>query len=297
MNKPHPCDISFITINYNGLEDTCELIESLTRTVRSITYEIIVVDNASQGNEASQIQVRYPQVKIIVSSVNKGFSGGNNIGIREASGKYLMLINNDTYIQEDGFDKLIQRFETSSDIGIVCPKIRFSKGEQEIQYAGFSKLSLITLRNKGIGFGEKDNGQYNQACPTAFAHGAAMLIKREVIEQVGLMPEEFFLYYEEMDWSSCIQRKGFQIWYDPCCTVYHKESQSTGQQSPLKTYYMTRNRLLYARKNRFGLSKYLCYLYLTLVCLCKDVPIHVSNNRIDLAQSSIKGLLDFFKKK
>lgn len=297
MNRPHPCDISFITINYNGLEDTCELIDSLIRTVRSITYEIIVVDNASRGNEASQIQVRYPLVKIIVSSVNKGFSGGNNIGIREASGKYLMLINNDTYIQEDGFDQLIQRFETSSDIGVVCPKIKFSKGEQEIQYAGFSKLSLITLRNKGIGFGEKDNGQYNQAMPTAFAHGAAMLIKREVIEQVGLMPEEFFLYYEEMDWSSCIQRKGFQIWYDPSCTVYHKESKSTGLQSPLKTYYMTRNRLLYARRNRFGLNKYLCYLYLTLVCLCKDVPRHILNSRIDLAQSSIKGLLDFFKKR
>lgn len=94
--------ISFITICYNGLADTCALIDSLQAAVHSVSYEIIVVDNASRQNEAAVISRRYPFVKTIRSKRNLGFSGGNNLGIREAGGKYIFLINNDTYITDDG---------------------------------------------------------------------------------------------------------------------------------------------------------------------------------------------------
>ena len=116
--KQTPPLISFITICYNGLDDTCMLIESLRDTISSVSYEIIVVDNASRQDEASLIQERYPFVRTLRSEKNLGFSGGNNLGIQIAQGKYLFLINNDTYLTEDGLPVLIERLESLSLIHI-----------------------------------------------------------------------------------------------------------------------------------------------------------------------------------
>ena len=234
------CKLSIITINYNGLKDTCELIDSIPFNDE---LEVIVVDNDSKKDEASVISAKYPQVIVIRSPQNLGFAGGNNLGIKAARGKYLFFINNDTIFKEVNIQALIDRLESSPKIAVVCPKIRFSWGNHPIQFAGYTPLSRFTMRNRSIGFGEKDHGQYDTAHPTPYAHGAAMLVKRSAIEKVGLMPECYFLYYEELDWSMMFTRAGYSIWYEPACTIYHKESQSTGQQSPLKAYYLTRNRL------------------------------------------------------
>lgn len=152
---------------------------------------------------------------------------------------------------------MIERLESRAEIGGVSPKIRFAFPPQNIQFAGFTPLTPITLRNAGIGFGCPDNGTFDTPHPTPYLHGAAMLVKREVIEKVGLMPEIFFLYYEELDWSTHITRAGYELWYEPRCTVFHKESQSTGQLSKLRTYYLTRNRLLYAWRNLEGSNRWL----------------------------------------
>ena len=234
-------EISIITINFNGLNDTCALIETIPDNDK---LEVIVVDNASQDKEADTISKRFPQVKVIKSNKNLGFAGGNNLGIKAAQGKYLFFINNDTIFKEFNVQALIDRLKSSPDIAIVCPKIRFAWGNNPIQFTGYTPLSKITVRNQAIGFGEEDHGQYNTAHPTPYAHGAAMLVKKEAIDQVGLMPECFFLYYEELDWSMMFTRAGYQIWYEPLCTIYHKESQTTGQNSPLRTYYIVRNRLI-----------------------------------------------------
>ena len=256
--------------------------------------EVIVVDNASKQNEASIISERYSQVKVIRSDKNLGFAGGNNLGIKEARGKYVFLINNDAYFKEFNIDYLIKRLESSDIIGIVCPKLRFSWGNNPIQFTGYTKLSNITLRNKAIGFGEEDNGQYNTPHSSPYAHGAAMLIKREAIEKVGLMPECFFLYYEEIDWSMMFTRAGYEIWYDPSCTVYHKESQTTGQNSPLRTYYITRNRLLLVKRNYKGINKYLSYIYLFGVVGMRDIIKYSLKRQTSLRKAVIYGLRDFY---
>ena len=188
-------DISIITINYNGQNDTCALIETIPQ---KDYLEVIVVDNASKNQEADTIATRYPHVKVIKSEKNLGFAGGNNLGIKAAQGKYLFFINNDTIFKEFNIQALIDRLESSPAIGVVCPKIRFAWGSNPIQFTGYTPLSKITVRNQSIGFGEEDRGQYNTPHPTPYAHGAAMLIKREAIEKTGLMPECFFLYYEEL---------------------------------------------------------------------------------------------------
>ena len=284
--------LSIITINYNGLKDTCELIDSLPLEDRSI--EVIVVDNASKNGEASIIEERYPAVKVIRSHKNLGFAGGNNIGINAAHGKYLFFINNDTTLKPHTSDinHLILRLESDETIGIACPKIRFAWDDNPIQFAGYTPLSRFTMRNRSIGFGEEDQGQYDTAHPTPYAHGAAMLVKRNAIEKVGLMPECYFLYYEELDWSMMFTRAGYSIWYEPACTIYHKESQSTGQQSPLKAYYLTRNRLLFVKRNIQGLRKYITYTYLIFLVAPRDICKYLLHRQLNLVSATIKGIMN-----
>lgn len=284
------CKLSIITINYNGLKDTCELIDSIPF---NNSTEVIVVDNASKEDEASIISKQYPQVKVIRSEQNLGFAGGNNLGIKEAKGDYIFLINNDTYFKDFNIEPLIKRLESSDKIGAVCPKLRFAWENNPIQFAGYTSLSNITLRNRAIGFGEEDKGQYETPHPTPYAHGAAMLIKREAVEKVGPMPECFFLYYEEIDWSMMFTRAGYEIWYEPSCTVFHKESQTTGQNSPLRTYYITRNRLLLVKRNYKGINKYLSYIYLLGIVGIKDILKYSLKRQNNLKKAVIKGLRDF----
>lgn len=284
-------NISFITICYNGLKDTCDLIESLQDKINSVSYEIIVVDNASRENEAEKIKKLYPSVRTIRSNVNKGFSGGNNIGIRSATGKYIFLINNDTYLEADNIASLIERLESRPEIGGVSPKIKFAFPPQHIQFAGFTPLSRITLRNTMLGFDCPDNRNYDLPHSTPYLHGAAMMIKREVIEKVGLMPEIFFLYYEELDWSTSMTRAGYELWYEPRCTIFHKESQSTGQLSKLRTYYLTRNRLLYARRNLTGFARLASVFYQSTVAAGKNSLVFALKGRFALAGALWRGIV------
>ena len=284
-------EISIITVNFNGLSDTCALMETIPF---NDNLEVIVVDNASQNQEADIISKRFPQVKVIKSEQNLGFASGNNLGIKAAQGKYLFFINNDTIFKDFNVQPLIDRLESSPAIGVVCPKIRFAWDTNPIQFAGYTPLSSITVRNHAIGFGEEDHGQYDTAHPTPYAHGAAMLIKREAIEKTGLMPECFFLYYEELDWSMMFTRAGYQIWYEPQCTIYHKESQSTGQNSPLRTYYIVRNRLLLVKRNWDGLTKHFTYAYLIGAVGVRDILKYALAGKWELLKATIRGIRDFY---
>ena len=284
--------VSIITINFNGLADTCALIDTITF---NDNMEVIVVDNASEEDEAGEIEQRYPAVKVIRSSQNLGFAGGNNLGIKAARGKYLFFINNDTILSHQSSDisHLVCRLESSDKIGAVCPKIRFAWDTYPIQFAGYTPLSPITLRNRSIGYGEEDCGQYDTAHPTPYAHGAAMMVKREAIDKAGLMPECYFLYYEELDWSMMLTQAGYTIWYEPACTIYHKESQATGQNSPRKTYYLTRNRLLLVKRNSHGINKYLSYIYMIGIVAPRDIIKYTLQGRFELTKAVCKGIFNF----
>lgn len=286
------CELSIITVNFNGLKDTCALIDSIPFNE---DMEVIVVDNGSKVNEASILQTKHPHIVAIRSDQNLGFAGGNNLGIKVARGKYLYLVNNDTIFKNFNPRVLIKRLESSREIGLVCPKIRFAWNNNPIQFAGYTPLSRITIRNHAIGFGKEDIGQYDTPHQTPYAHGAAMMLKREIIEDVGLIPECYFLYYEELDWSMMITRAGYEIWYEPASTIYHKESQSTGQNSPLRTFYITRNRLLLVKRNWSGLTKLLSYCYLMTIVAPRDILKYVIHGQFSLARAVIKGIFNLYQ--
>lgn len=287
-------ELSIITVNYNGVQDTGAMIESLSDHL-SIPYELIVVDNGSREDEAAYLQEIYPFIKAIRSRENLGFAGGNNLGIDVASGEYLLFLNNDTYVKDGSISALVDAMKQSPLLGGISPKILFADQEGGIQFAGYTPLSRVTLRNRLIGYREQDLGQHNTVRTTPYMHGAAMLVRREAITKAGKLPEVYFLYYEELDWSVRIRRAGYKLAYHPSATVYHRESSSTGQDSPLKVFYMTRNRLLFARRNLPRQYRVLSIAYQMGIAIPKRAVLYLLKGQFSLVKASVKGCISFFK--
>lgn len=275
--------VSIITINYNESQVTLDLLQSL----QTLTYkpiEIIVVDNASPNDNPQVIKEAYPQITLIKSPKNLGFAGGNNLGVKQAKGSYLLFINNDTIVPPNFIEPLVNTLQNNTNIGMISPKIKFHWDSTLIQYAGYTPMNHFTVRNHSIGYHQKDDGSFDQPQLTASIHGAAMMVPKRVITQVGLMTEMYFLYYEEHDWAAQIKKAGYQLYYQPKSYILHKESLSTGKFSPLKTYYIARNRLLYARRNFKRSQLLISWLYLWCIAIPKNSVVYL-----------IKGQLTHFK--
>lgn len=285
----HPL-VSIITLNWNTPKVTCELLSSIKDHNTYENIEVIVVDNASDEDPSQQFISALPTAKIIRNTKNLGFSGGNNVGIKAASGDYLFIVNNDTEFTAGLIESLLSVFEKNPDVGIACPKLRYYFNKGIIEYAGYKPVNIFTGRNQMIGSGEKDNGQYNKLNKTYYAHGGAMMVSKKAVDKVGLMPEQFFLYYEELDWSVRFRKNGYSIYFQPEALIYHKESMTTGKASPLKTFYLTRNRILFMRRNISfpGLSIFIAYF--TLFTIPKNSLVFLFRRQTDHLKSFWKGI-------
>jgi GT2 family glycosyltransferase len=265
--------VSIITVNYNQSYITEQLLASVYATNTYAAVEIIVVDNASKDNPVPAWITQYPDITFIRSDVNLGFAGGNNLGIKVAKGEYLFFVNNDTEFTAGLVDSLAAILDENTRVGMVSPKIRYHDQPTVLQYAGFTPMNYYTMRNRCIGQFEVDNGQYdNYTGATGYIHGAAMMVRRQAIDAAGLMPENFFLYYEEMDWNDHIKRAGYEIWVQPKALIYHKESVSVGRVSGLKEYFMNRNRILFIRRNApSALAIMVFYIYFVGVVTPRNI--------------------------
>ncbi len=261
--------VSIITVNYNQSEVTCALIESLNK-ITYPNFEIIVVDNHSTEDDPTIIKKRYPEVVYIANPINYGFAAGNNYGLMRARGDYILLLNNDIEVPPGFMEPLVEKLEKNPGIGAVSPRIKFYYQPDTIQYAGYTPINPVTMRNFAIGYWEKDRGQYNEDRETAYAHGAAMMVPMRVVKEIGLMSYIFFLYYEEADWCARIKKAGYKIYYVGSTYVLHKESVSTGKMSPLKIYYQNRNRIVFMRRNIQGKEYVYGLLYQLFVAIPKN---------------------------
>lgn len=242
--------VSLITLNLNQPAVTEALLDSLLSVNKYPDIEIIVVDNKSTVDPIPGWRKKYPTVLFIQAGQNLGFTGGNNLGIKHAKGDYLFVINNDTEVTETLIGRLIDILEKNPKVGVISPKINYFDKPDVLQYTGYTDMNYFTARNKCIGQFEKDKGQYDYLTgKTGYAHGAAMLVRREVIEKVGVLSDNFFIYYEELDWCERIKKAGYEVWVDMQALLYHKESMTVGKQSAFKEYYMNRNRILFMRKH------------------------------------------------
>jgi len=287
--------VSIITVNYNGWKDTCEMIASFKR-YETYPYELIVVDNASLGKDADKIHVAYPEVIVIQSDRNRGFAGGNNLGYHHAKGDYLFFLNNDMLIKAPVLEPLVNRL-ADKNYGAVSPCIVFLYHPEYIQYYGYKDLSSVTLRHTSESFDPIRRSHFLVPKETDILHGGGMMVRRDIIETVGEMYEGYFLFFEEFDWSLRIRKAGYKLFYEPASMIYHKESMSIKPQTPLREYYLTRSRLIYARRNCKGMYKYLSCIYQLLFAIPKKIFFYFRKRRFNLIKAIWNGAWSglFFK--
>jgi GT2 family glycosyltransferase len=160
-----------------------------------------------------------------------------------------------------------------------------------VQYAGTGKISTLTCRGNTTGYMQKDEGQFNYQAPTELSHGACMMISRQAINKVGLLDETYFMFYEEYDYCERIKQAGFQIYYNGNSYILHKQSVTVGKNSPLKSYYMFRNRIYFSRKNFKGISKALSVLYTFTVAMPKNFFAELLKGRTENSAAILRGSL------
>ncbi len=272
--------VSVITVNYDQSEVTCEFLKSFA----NITYknvEIFVVDNDSPNDNPDVIKERFPYINLLKTGKNLGFAGGNNVALPYCRGEYVLFINNDTEVEPGFLEPLVETLRQDSNIGMVSPRVQYYHSPGIIQYAGFTKFNMITTRLFSYGYGKKDNGEHTNVCESGSIFGTAMLVPLSVIKGVGMMADIFFLYYEEHDWAAHIRKAGYKIYYQGNSLVLHKESISTGKDSPFKIYYLTRGRILFARRNTHGLQKLFALLYIYFITTPRITLGYLMKFRLD----------------
>lgn len=279
--------VSIITINYNGWHDTCELIDSLKR-YETYPYEVIVVDNASRGDDVSRLRSAHPDILVVASDRNLGFAGGNNLGYKYAKGKYLLFLNNDMLVKFPFLAPLVHCLEEGRYAG-VSPCIHFLYKPEQIQYYGYRDMTRLTLRHTTEPFDAVRREDFLKPMETEVLHGGAMMFSREAIEKVGLMTEVYFLFYEEFDWSRRFREAGYKLYYEPSSNVYHKESMTIKPKTPLREYYLTRSRMIFARRNNKGLFCFLSCLYLVVISASHKILGYVGTGEWNLISSVWKG--------
>ena len=286
--------VSIITVNYNETATTCALLDSIRRQpYRDV--EVIVVDNASRENPDAIFARQYPEVKFIRSARNLGFAGGNNLALPFATGQYLFFVNNDAEIAPGCIEQMLQCFENQPNAGMISPLICYFSNDSDapdlIQYAGMTQVSSLTGRNETLGERTIDRGQFARPELTAYAHGAAMMVPRKVLDQVGPMWEGFFLYYEELDWAERIRKAGFEVWIEPRARVWHKESLTLAKMGTTKTFYLTRNRILFMRRNFDGAPLLVFFIFLWTVTIPKNILLYLLKRDFQGLKAFINGIL------
>jgi GT2 family glycosyltransferase len=278
--------VSIITVNFNQAEVTCQMLESL-RTVTWKNAEVLVVDNASTS-DCSIIKKKYPEITLIKSKTNLGFAGGNNLAIAQATGDYILLLNNDTVVTPGFIEPMIDTFKRHPGAGVVSPKIVFYYSDNLVQYAGTNPISTITCRGETIGYKQKNDARFDVEYKTHLSHGACMMISRKALNKVGIMDASYFMFYEEYDYCERVKKAGFDIYYNGHSSILHKQSVTVGINSAFKCYYMTRNRIYFLRKNFTGPGKFIAILYTYLIALPKNALLELMKGRVQNSAAIVK---------
>ena len=282
--------VSIIIVNWNGVEDTIECLDSLIN-VNYNNYGIILVDNNSSGDDVKVLEERYKNYidKIIRNDENLGFSGGNNVGIEYAlqnNADVVLLLNNDTIVEPDFLSKLVEEGNSNKNAGIITPLINYYSNKNIVWFAGGH---ISKIRSTGIPYGidqqEKDY-LYNRFC--TFASGCCMYIKKEVIEKIGILDENYFLYLEDSDFSFRAYNAGFQILFVGSSRIYHKVSATTSKiHSLLILYYSIRNRLYFAKKNLNKYYNFSSIIYLAITVLLKVLLLSNRRKILEIARKAV----------
>lgn len=288
--------VSIIILNWNGLKDTIECLESLKK-VTYPNYEVIVVDNGSKGNDADILGKKYKNyIRIIRNKENLGFAEGNNLAIREVikenKSKYILTLNNDTTVKADFLEKLVKCAERHPQAGSFQPKMILSKWVQYIDSTG------LDLSKTGFGFNRgayQNVNLFNEEKEILGPCAGAALYRVEALKMVMVEDEifdkDFFAYYEDFDLALRLRWAGWKSYFCPSAIVYHQRGATGGVRSKFTAYYGTRNQTWNLFKN-LPLSFIFKNIHLILLAQLAQIGINLLKGRFSLLLSIIKGRID-----
>jgi hypothetical protein len=282
MDSQHNYKVFIVILNWNNCEDTSESLSSIKK-ISYTNYKIVLVDNGSTDNSVQRLKSEYPFIDIIINKENLGFAAGCNVGIRyslEQGADCILLLNNDAVIEQNSLSVAVKTLFSDKRVGIVGGKIKQYYNPSYIDTTGIKHIIWPAMFMKSVGAGKLDKGQFNSRDVRIAVSGALMLIKREVFEKVGLLPEEFFFGVEDVDFCLTARKNGFLVIYEPCFIAYHKGNRSTkkGPQN-IYSYFLHRQLLMKRHMNYFlwKISRASLFIYMRFYFYYK----YTKNNKLD----------------
>jgi hypothetical protein len=239
-------DLSVVIVNWNGRELLLECVASLEREVRSrsdagrLETETLVVDQASSDGSAAAVRERFPWAEVIELPRNLGFAAGNNAGLRRAKGRHCVLLNNDTVVLRDALERCVRELDARPEVGVVGPQLLFPDGRRQNSVHAFPTLATELLPKALLELllpRRYPSKRFEHAAPVEVdaVLGACLVVRREVIERVGLLPEDYFMFLEETDWCLRIRKAGFRVVHVPEARVVHLHGATSKQRLPAET--------------------------------------------------------------
>lgn len=281
--------VAIVLVNWNSYHDTLECVDSIKESTYK-NLKIIVVDNGSVDGSVKRLEERSNEYQLILSAENTGFTGGNNLGIMcimSMGADYILLLNNDTFIENSAIEKLVNSARGDTSVGVVTPKILFHPDRHLIWSAGTS-FNWGTLMGLNLGYKLEDGPEYSHPTYLDYAVGCALLIRRDVIETVGMLTEDYFATWEDVDFGLRVNRGGFKILYEPSAVVWHKESVSAGgADNPQYVYYQTRSAFIFQHRwSQSLLNSIKAHSYYFAYCLLRSYRF--------LARGNFRGIVAIF---
>jgi len=276
-------DLSIVIVNWNVGQLVCQALESIYRSpsahqidgrlwLGNVSTSIVIVDNASHDDSVRQIRTAYPNVAIVESPINLGFSAGNNLALRDCKSPYVLLLNPDTEIVGDAILVLIDHLQKHPAVGVVGPQLRYGDGSYQSSRRRFPTFCTAVWESTLLAEWFPQNPwlrRYHmadtlndQSQPVDWVNGACMLVRGIVFAEVGFFDEGFFMYSEELDLCRRIKDAGWEVWYQPRAVVIHHEARSSDQVSALKHIRFNVSKIRYFAKHHSRLAAQVLRAYL-----------------------------------
>lgn len=295
--------VAIILVNWNGYEFTSACINSLLK-ISYPNYKIILVDNGSQDKSGTRLKKEFDDITLISLKENLGFCGGNNAGMRYAvqnNYDYCLLLNNDTETEAQFLEHLVEGLNKNPKCAAIQPKIYYMHNKQLLWNAGGLYNSHLGIPST-IGLNKKNKPLYDESRFTDWITGCCILIKTSVIKEIGLLDEQFFAYFEDVDWSLRMRKAGYKLLYEPRSVIYHvagassksSEKNKEGKLNPIIHYYNVRNHLYLIRKHSKGLNRISSFTFQFLKIIAYSLYFSI-RLRFKKLKFALKGFKDGFK--
>lgn len=284
-----------VILNTNRRDDTLACLASLAQSTYA-RHAVIVLDNASTDGSVEAIRTRFPTTEIIQLTSNLGYAGNNNVGIRAALAQgadWVLVLNEDTLLDPQCVHELVAAGERHPRIGIVGPLVYHHDDPTVVQSAGGAFGPAWEALH--IGQNEDDVGQYHETRPVQWITGCAIMVRRAAIEQLGVLDERFFYYWEEVDWCIRLARGGWTILHVPAARLWHKGVQRDYKPKPSVAYYDTRNRFLLLSNHRAPMRVWLGAWFGTIRTLASQSIRPKWRPMRAHRDAQLRGALDFLR--